>query len=314
VEFLRADGRLALLDRDEGVLAVFDGAAWDVFDGGAGDQPRVRVATTGNIAIATALNAGDMLDGVTLAGGDYVLVKDQSAAEENGVYAVGASPARVAAFDGYDDHPGALIAVMEGTVNHDTLWLCTSNQGGALGTDPLVFASATIPPASETVPGIVELASFTETREGTLDERAVPPSALGPFAAFSAFMSSTQSVANNTVTVVQCPTELFDIGAHYDNATYRWTPPAGVVALVATFRFVSSGGVLDQKRYSIGFRKNGAAFLSFTAQTSGVDAQGECFTAIDQCDGDDFYEFYVQHLIGASANIENGSFQGFRIR
>ena len=37
-----------------------------------------QVATTANITIATALNSGDSIDGVTLANGDRVLVKDQS--------------------------------------------------------------------------------------------------------------------------------------------------------------------------------------------------------------------------------------------
>ena len=38
----------------------------------------VRVATTANINIATDLNVGDTIDGVTLVDGDRVLVKNQS--------------------------------------------------------------------------------------------------------------------------------------------------------------------------------------------------------------------------------------------
>jgi hypothetical protein len=103
----------------------------------------VRAATTANITIATALNDGDTLDGVTLAAGERVLVKDQSAAEENGVYVVGATPARDADFDAYDEHPGILIAVQEGTANEDTLWLCTSDAGGTLDTTAIAFAEFT---------------------------------------------------------------------------------------------------------------------------------------------------------------------------
>jgi hypothetical protein len=54
----------------------------------------VRVATTANITISTDLNVGDTIDGVTLADGDRVLVKDQSTASENGIYVAGSSPAR----------------------------------------------------------------------------------------------------------------------------------------------------------------------------------------------------------------------------
>ena len=53
----------------------------------------VRAATTANINIATALNANDTLDGVTLANGDRVLVKNQTSQGENGIYVVSATPA-----------------------------------------------------------------------------------------------------------------------------------------------------------------------------------------------------------------------------
>ncbi|RWK17048.1 MAG: hypothetical protein EOR43_28815 [Mesorhizobium sp.] len=104
---------------------------------------RVRVATTANITISTALNNGDTIDGVTLATGDLVLVKNQSSAAENGVYVVGASPARSSNYDTYDEHPGSLIAVEEGTTNADTLWLCTSNRGGTLNTTAINFSAST---------------------------------------------------------------------------------------------------------------------------------------------------------------------------
>lgn len=108
-----------------------------------GKRARVRAATTANITISTALNNGDSLDGLTLATGELVLVKNQSAPAENGVYAVGVSPARFAEYDSYDEHPGSLIAVEEGTTNADTLWLCTSNAGGTLNSTAIAFSQVT---------------------------------------------------------------------------------------------------------------------------------------------------------------------------
>ena len=61
---------------------------------GLDHKESVRSATTANITIATALNDADTLDGVTLATNDRVLVKNQTTASENGIYIVGASPAR----------------------------------------------------------------------------------------------------------------------------------------------------------------------------------------------------------------------------
>ena len=50
-----------------------------------------RAATTGNITLSSDLQNGDTLDGVTLATGNKVLVKDQTDATENGIYNVVAS-------------------------------------------------------------------------------------------------------------------------------------------------------------------------------------------------------------------------------
>jgi hypothetical protein len=86
----------------------------------------VRAATTANITISTALNNGDSLDGLTLATGERVLVKDQSTASQNGIYVVGATPVRD--YDESTDDPGFgfLVYVREGTTNGGTLWRNTN--------------------------------------------------------------------------------------------------------------------------------------------------------------------------------------------
>lgn len=100
-----------------------------------------RVATTANIVIATALNAGDTIDGITLANGDRVLVKDQTAAEENGIYVVGATPTRSTDFDSLspiDEINGALVAIQEGTANAGKVFV-QSGTVATLDTDPISF-------------------------------------------------------------------------------------------------------------------------------------------------------------------------------
>lgn len=109
-----------------------------------GKRGRCRVGTTGNIVISTALNNADVLNGVTLATGDLVLVKDQTLGQENGVYVVGVTPVRSPEFDTWAEFPGAVIAVAEGTVGGDTVWLCTNNDGGTLNTTPIVFSPVNI--------------------------------------------------------------------------------------------------------------------------------------------------------------------------
>jgi hypothetical protein len=100
-----------------------------------------RAATTATITIATALNAGDTLDGVTLAAGDRVLVKNQSTASQNGIWIVGASPARATDFDSEQDIVGAVLVVSEGTTNADTVWLSTTNAPITVGTTALSFVA-----------------------------------------------------------------------------------------------------------------------------------------------------------------------------
>lgn len=110
---------------------------------GMASRSIVTAATTANITIATALNNGDTLDGVTLSTGDLVLVKDQSTASQNGIYVVGSSPARDDLFDTYDEHPGSLIVITEGTVNADHIYICTSDEGGSLDSTGITWAKVT---------------------------------------------------------------------------------------------------------------------------------------------------------------------------
>jgi hypothetical protein len=103
----------------------------------------VRVATTAAVLLASGLENGDTIDGVTLATGNRVLVKDQSTASENGIYVVQASGAAVRATD-FDSNaevtPGAFTFVEEGTANADSGWVLSTNGTITVGTTGLTFA------------------------------------------------------------------------------------------------------------------------------------------------------------------------------
>ena len=100
----------------------------------------VRVATTANITIASDLNVGDTIDGVTLADGDRVLVKDQSSGEENGIYIAGSSPVRSADTNtSAEVTSGMFCFVEEGTVNGDNGFVLTTNDTITLDTTALTF-------------------------------------------------------------------------------------------------------------------------------------------------------------------------------
>ena len=105
----------------------------------------VRVATTAALAIATDLEAGDSVDGVTLVAGDRVLVKNQADPVENGIYVASASGAasRSADFDGNPSGEvkgGNLVYVQEGTTNANTQFILQGNADDkVVDTDPLNF-------------------------------------------------------------------------------------------------------------------------------------------------------------------------------
>ncbi len=103
----------------------------------------VRAATTGPINISADLENGDTIDGVTLATGDRVLVKNQSTGSENGIYVVVASGAASRATDAdtsAEVTSGMFTFVSEGTTNADSGWVLTTNDTITLGTTALTFA------------------------------------------------------------------------------------------------------------------------------------------------------------------------------
>lgn len=103
----------------------------------------VRVATTAAGTLASSFENGDAVDGVTLATGDRILIKNQASGSENGIYTVNASgaPTRATDADASAEVTSNLtVYVGEGTVNADTAWTLTNNGSIVLGTTALVFA------------------------------------------------------------------------------------------------------------------------------------------------------------------------------
>lgn len=101
----------------------------------------VRVATTTNGALATAYENGDSVDGVTLATGDRILIKNQTTQTENGIYVVNASgaPTRAVDADSGTDLLQATVYVEAGTTQADTAWVMNVNAPITIGSTNIVF-------------------------------------------------------------------------------------------------------------------------------------------------------------------------------
>ncbi len=109
-------------------------------------KSHARVATTANGTLATAFANGQTVDGVVIATGDRVLLKDQSTGAENGLYTVNAAgaPTRATDWETGDTAAGFRCIATEGTANADTGFLVTNNDGSdVVGTDALVFIQYT---------------------------------------------------------------------------------------------------------------------------------------------------------------------------
>ena len=105
----------------------------------------VEAATTANITLSSDLQNGDTIDGVTLATGDEVLVKNQSTDSQNGIYTVVSSgtASRSTEYDAIAEISGQMVIVNQGTTNDNTMWLCTTNTSATLGSDSIAFTKVT---------------------------------------------------------------------------------------------------------------------------------------------------------------------------
>jgi hypothetical protein len=113
----------------------------------AGLRTRIiaECASTANVVISSALEAGDVIDGVTLVAGDRVLLKDQSTATENGLYIAVASGAasRDPEHDTIAELSGSMVVVNQGTVNDNKIFLCTTDTDATLGSTSITYTTIT---------------------------------------------------------------------------------------------------------------------------------------------------------------------------
>ena len=104
-------------------------------------------ASTANVNLSNALEAGDTIDGVTLVEGDRVLIKNNTDATENGLYLAVANGAGAASRDPEHDTiaelSGGMIVVNQGSTNNDKIFLCTTDNSGSVGSTNITYTVIT---------------------------------------------------------------------------------------------------------------------------------------------------------------------------
>lgn len=222
----------------------------------ASSRQPVLAATTTAQTLSTDFENGDIIDGITLSTGDRVLIKNQVSGVENGIYEVQATGAPVRTSDFYTGQSagGITITVTEGTVNDDTLWLCTTDPpNDIIGTDALAFVRSAglgangdvTGPASSTVNTIPvfldttgkALAGTGIAIDGSNNLSGVASLVLEAGANDVTLSASAQTVGASTITIPDLAGTSGD--AIISNATQTLTNKTLTAPVIAT---ISNGG------------------------------------------------------------------------
>lgn len=173
IVYVAAMGRLYMFDAAE--------SRWVIWGGGSSSWlSPARALSTSNVNISSP---GATIDGVAMTAGDRFVLAGQTVAAENGVWVWnGAASAATRASDlnSGSEATGATLLITEGT-NADRQYMQTADNvtiGTTAQTWVMVGPATSVAAASETVAGLVELATNAETIAGIDGTRAVTPASL----------------------------------------------------------------------------------------------------------------------------------------
>jgi hypothetical protein len=144
----------------------------------------------------------------------------------------------------------------------------------------------TLPTTSGTV---LTSASTITPSAGTVTQASLSTNVAGNGPAFSAYLSSTQSVSSSTTTKVAFNAETFDTNSNFDSTTnYRFTPTVAGYYQVNAWIYGSGAGFLESYLY-----KNGSLFnrLSFSYTASVQANGGSCLIYLNG--STDYIEIYT---------------------
>lgn len=199
----------------------------------------VRVATTANITLSGA----QTIDGVVVSAGDRVLVKNQTAGSQNGIYDVAVSSwSRSTDSDTSGEfNSGAFTFVEEGTVNGGRGYVMTTANPVTLGTTSLTF---TMFSSSGAITAGTNLSFSGTTLNVNVDGSSITTNGSNQLAIHSSYVGQSSITTLGTIT------------------TGTWSATAISLAKGGT------GGDLSASSDGTIFKKSGT---SLTAATAGTD-------------------------------------------
>jgi hypothetical protein len=167
-----------------------------------------KATTTANIA----LYAEQTLDGVAVVTGDRVLVKNQTAGYENGIYVVDTGQWRRAKdFSRNDDvREGTQVLVANGTSYERSLWVVTTNDPIVVGTNAITF--------QQTIVSAAELEEMVAIATAAAAAAVAAATALPPLAANTMIVDNAAGTLRETKSFPQVR-DILDLAVFVDTRT-----------------------------------------------------------------------------------------------
>lgn len=187
-----------------GQKLVYISVSAEFIDGATHLKTPCVVAATANVVIASGLNAGDILNGMTLQANQRVLLPFQTDESQNGIWITGPTPARALDLWTGAQAAGTLVPVQSGTLYPGTLWQCTSAVGSDIvGTNNLTWKRSGTGNVSGPNPSTLNSVPRWNSTDGTEledSEIIIHPSANDKLETNATFMAWTLTADGSTVT------------------------------------------------------------------------------------------------------------------
>ena len=195
---------------------------------------------------------------------------------------------------------GAKLGTADFTATTGTTVVLAS---GASSGDLIQTVSFYVSSVLNAIPAVANAVTTSYINDGAVTQAKLGTNVAGNGPAFSAYLSSSQSIGSGSLAKMQCNTEEFDTNNNYDNSTnYRFTPT------VAGYYQVSGAAQLNYTSGSLSaficIYKNGSAF-KFGNNTMNTNVfQQVCVSALIYLNGStDYVEMYAQQNSGSNQNI-----------
>ena len=212
-------GTITSLVVTAGTIATTPSAATDIANKsyvdtvaqGLDTKASVVAGTTANITLSGA----QTIDGISVVATDRVLVKNQTAPAENGIYVASATAwARASDMSTWTQVPGAYVFIETGTTLADTGWVCTSDAGGTInvtamtwsqfsgagsGVSSITFGTTGLTPATTTT-GAVTVGGTLAIANGGTNSTATATAGGSAYGTGTAFAFTAAGTAGQVLT------------------------------------------------------------------------------------------------------------------